>query len=168
MGIKANFKKEDIDRFCEGFRVAAVNSIVQALGKLGTECVNNARDLPKSIGFEDHTGNLRSSIGFKVFVGGEPVMSDYKKTKPTKSEEGVVYDGMEKGMSLADSVGSECGNHQIMLVVTAGMEYAVHVESTGHRVISTAEQMCRARFPEFMEKVNEIVRKQMKRQTKDL
>lgn len=161
MGIKANFNIADIEKFTEQWTDDVVNKIIQALGMLGVKCVNNARELPKDLGFEDHTGNLRSSIGFKIFVNGEPVMSDYKKAKPTESVKGAVYDGMEKGMELADRVGSSCGRNQIMLVVTAGMEYAIHVESTGHRVISTAEQMCRELFPSYMKKVETIIRKQV-------
>ena len=50
-----------VDAWVEQFIKAAI----EAMGRLGMECVNHARRIPKDIGFEDHTGNLRSSIGFQ-------------------------------------------------------------------------------------------------------
>jgi hypothetical protein len=132
---------------------SCIDKMVQAMGLLGAKCVNHARKIPKDIGFEDQTGNLRSSIGFKIFVGGNPVREDYRKVKDGEK-------GMENGKALADDVGQECGSRQIMLVVTAGMEYAVHVESLGRDVIASSEQMAGRLFPEYMKRVENMVKRQ--------
>lgn len=141
-----------VDEWVEQFIKAAI----EAMGRLGMECVNHARRIPKDIGFEDHTGNLRSSIGFKLFVDGVSVREDYKLVLNGR-------EGMEKGRALADEVGQRCKTDQIMLVVTAGMEYAIYVESKGRDVITSAESLCFEKLPELRAKIDELVRNAVRR-----
>lgn len=156
MGIKANFSMAEVSAQLGEWENTIVDKMVQALGMLGAKCVNHARKIPKDIGFEDQTGNLRSSIGFKIFVGGNPVKENYQKVKNGD-------EGMANGKALADEVGERCGSKQIMLVVTAGMEYAIHVESLGRDVITSSELMAEQMFPEYVKKVDEMVRRQIKK-----
>lgn len=153
--MKRSGKSADdmVDEWVDGF----VNAAIQAMGKLGVECVNHARQIPKDIGFEDHTGNLRSSIGFKLFVDGEPVMENYRKV--LNGDEGIA-----KGKALADEVGQRCEQDQIMLVVTAGMEYAIYVESRGRDVIASAESLCYENLPQLRTRIEEMVRNAVRRQ----
>lgn len=153
--MKRSGKSADdmVDEWVDGF----VNAAIQAMGKLGVECVNHARQIPKDIGFEDHTGNLRSSIGFKLFVDGEPVMENYRKV--LNGNEGIA-----KGKALADEVGQRCEQDQIMLVVTAGMEYAIYVESRGRDVIASAEGLCYENLPQLRTRIEEMVRNAVRRQ----
>jgi len=155
MGMKQSGQSANamVDEWVEKF----VNAAIQAMGKLGMECVNHARQIPKDIGFEDHTGNLRSSIGFKLFVDGKPVMEDYRKV--LNGDE-----GMTKGKALADEVGQRCQSDQIMLVVTAGMEYAIYVESKGRDVITSAESLCYENLPKLRTRIDEMVRNAVRRQ----
>ena len=155
MGIKANFKTSDIEKQMQGFTQRVVNGAVQALGYLGMKCVNYARTVPAEQGFTDRTGNLRSSIGFKVFVGGNAVSEDYKQVLGGA-------EGMARGKALADEVGARCGENQIMLVVTAGMEYAVYVESKGRDVISGSEGLARQEWPDMKRKIDEMMRRAMR------
>lgn len=127
-----------------------LNAAIQSMGKLGAELVTHARKIPKHIGFEDHTGNLRSSIGFKLFVDGKEVMKDYQ----------VVLNGEKgwtRGQMLANEVGRQCKENQIMLVVTAGMEYAIYVESKGRDVITSAESMAIEKMPELKRRIYEMI-----------
>lgn len=153
MGIKANFTTKDIERQLRGFTGNIINAAVQALGFLGMKCVNYARTVPAEIGFTDRTGNLRSSIGFKVFQGGNAVQEDYKQVLNGT-------EGLKNGKALADQVGSHCGKDQVMLVVTAGMEYAVYVESLGRDVISGSEGLARQEWPEMKRRLDEMIRRQ--------
>ncbi len=158
MGIVANYRMSDIAERLESFSDSIVNAAVQALGFLGAKCVNYARSIPDPAhggnGFQDQTGNLRSSIGFKIFVGGQPAAEDYKVVK-----NGVT--GMEQGKAIADSVGGACENGQIMLVVTAGMEYAIHVESLGRDVIASSELLAEREWPKMKQKIDAMVKRQM-------
>lgn len=44
---------------------------IRALSRLGTECVNYVRDRTPEESWEDHTGNLRSSVGYMILYNGE-------------------------------------------------------------------------------------------------
>lgn len=160
MGIVAKYSNSDIESFLDQFTDAVVDSIVQALGKLGTKCVNYARKIPDpdngGNGFKDHTGNLRSSIGFKIFVGRNAIVENYK-VKRKGSE------GMEKGRALADSVGADNLDNQVMLVITAGMEYAINVESLGRDVIASSEILAEQEWPKMKQRMDEMVKRQMKK-----
>ena len=137
-----------------------VNEAVQALLLLGMKCVNYAREIPDpehgGNGFTDHTGNLRSSIGFKIFVGKNIVREDYKQVLGGS-------EGMEKGRALADSVGADNLDNQVMLVITAGMEYAINVESLGRDVIASSEILAKQEWPKMKKKMDEMVKRQMKK-----
>lgn len=154
MGIKANFTIKDFENDLSSKIQRIVNASVQAMGYLGMKCVNYARTVPAEIGFTDRTGNLRSSIGFKVFNGGTAVQEDYKQVL-----DGA--EGMKSGKALADSVGAMCGEHQIMLVVTAGMDYAIYVESKGRDVITGSELLAEREWPQMKQRIDEIIRRQM-------
>lgn len=154
MGIKANFTIKDFESDLSSKIQRIVDASVQAMGYLGMKCVNYARTVPAEIGFTDRTGNLRSSIGFKVFNGGTAVQEDYKQVL-----DGA--EGMQNGKALADSVGARCGKHQIMLVVTAGMDYAIYVESKGRDVITGSELLAEREWPQMKQRIDEIIRRQM-------
>lgn len=166
MGIVANFDMAGIEAMLEQFVGSAIKGTVRELTLLGMKCVNYAREIPDpehgGNGFTDHTGNLRSSIGFKIFVGGEAVNENYKLYRNG-------HDGLAKGKALADKVGAGCGEDQIMLVITAGMEYAVYVESDdsyGHRgrdVIASSELLAKQEWPKMKKKIDEMVKRQMKK-----
>lgn len=160
MGIVAKYSNSDINGILEQWIDNIVNSAVQALGLLGAKCVNYARMIPDpdngGNGFKDHTGNLRSSIGFKIFVGKNIVSENYKQVLGGS-------EGIEKGRALADSVGAGNSDNQVMLVVTAGMEYAINVESLGRDVIASAELLAEQEWPKMKQKIDAMVKRQMKK-----
>lgn len=107
---------------------------IERLQYLGDLCVKHARKLPKEIGFEDPNGDLISSIGCKVFKDGVSVYSNYK----------VVGDGDEgamMGAELAEKIGGN-NTRGIMLVVTAGLDYAYHLEPK-HRDVPFSDKQIR-------------------------
>lgn len=156
----ANFDMAGIEAMLEQFVVSAIKGTVSELTLLGMKCVNYARKIPDpehgGNGFTDQTGNLRSSIGFKIFVGGEAVNENYKLYRNG-------HDGLAKGKALADEVGAGCGEDQIMLVITAGMEYAIHVESCGRDVIASSELLAKQEWPKLKENIKNIVEREMKK-----
>ena len=150
MAIKPNFTRDDIKKRCDAFLDAVKKAQIKRLQMLGEMCVTHAREVPPEIGFHDQTGNLRSSIGYAVFVDGVAVHTAYEQTL-----QGAT--GVKAGESLANKVGSETTG--ICLVVTAGMNYAVHVEAKGRDVITSAEQLAKRELPNMLAKlVNNIQR----------
>lgn len=138
----------DVERRLNEWVDDLVNATVDALIELGTECVEYART---NHTFQNDTGNLESSIGGKVFVSGQPVW-----------EGGFVQvldgsEGVEKGRALADSVGAKCGEGQIMLVIVAGMEYAVFLESKGYDVTTSAELYAMQQWPTMKQRIDAMM-----------
>lgn len=150
MGIKANFTKADVDKRFKAFLDEIEKKQIARLQMLGEMCVNHARNVPASQGFQDQTGNLRSSIGYMVFNDGVAVHIAYEQVK--SGSEGAI-----KGESLARKVGEKSTG--ICLVVTAGMEYALYVESKGRDVISSAEKMAERELPRMLEKLVSNIKK---------
>jgi len=96
-----------------------------ALSYIGEEFVNKARSINTYL---DQTGNLRSSIGYVIAKNGRVLRRNYKQI-------GDGNKGVTDGLNLADKAASEHSNG-IVLIVTAGMEYGLYVESMGYDVLS--------------------------------
>ena len=96
-----------------------------ALSYIGKEFVNKART---NNTYQDQTGNLRSSIGYVIAKNGKVLRRNYKQI-------GDGNKGVTDGLNLADKAAAEHPNG-IVLIVTAGMEYGLYVESMGYDVLS--------------------------------
>ncbi len=144
MGITPKFTKADVDKRFHAFLDEIERKQIARLQMLGEMCVNHARGIPKSQGFGDITGNLRSSIGYMVFKDGVAVHAAFDQVLNGA-------DGARKGEALARKVGSTTTG--ISLVVTAGMEYALYVEAKGRDVITSAEKMAERELPKMLEKL---------------
>jgi len=96
--------------------------ILRALTKLGEESVARVRDRSQDVSWIDHTGNLRSSIGYAVYDYGVKYMQSAFNTVRNGSE------GRSEGMRLVNDLAKEYSN-VYALVVLAGMDYASYVEA---------------------------------------
>lgn len=150
MGIEAQFTKEEVQERFDAFLGQIQKQQIKRLQMLGEMCVNHARSIPKEQGFEDQTGNLRSSIGYALFVDGAAVHSSYQEVKG-----GAI--GAKAGQELATEIGEKTNG--ICLVVTAGMNYAIHLEAKGKDVIASAEQLAERELPRMLEKLIDNIKK---------
>ena len=109
---------------------ARLQVIVNTLCYVGEQCIIEARDGGT---YTDQTGNLRSSIGYAVIWDGKVVQRDFID----KIKQG------DKGVSDGNEYLSKCikGRRRkgIVLIVTAGMNYAEYVEAKGFNVLTSAE-----------------------------
>ena len=150
MGIKPQFTRDDVRKRYDAFLDEVERMQIEILQELGEKCVAKARSIPSTQGFQDQTGNLRSSIGYMVFVDGMAIHTMYNQIK-----EGS--EGAKVGESLAKKIGQ--GQHGVCLVVTAGMNYALYVESKGRDVLTSAEHLAERELPRMLkELVNDIKR----------
>lgn len=131
MGITSNFKG-NIDETFRAFLAEVERQIIESLCRVGEEAVKLAKLIPPERGFNDQTGNLRSSIGYVVVKDGKPVNVSFGAVKGGHA-------GVNEGQRLALQVGSNYTDGYA-LVVVAGMNYAVHVESKGRDVLTSAEK----------------------------
>lgn len=121
-------------------------AVVQGLAQIGEMAVNQAKSVPKELGFGDVTGNLRSSMGFNIVKGGKVINeSDFKKELPTADE------GPRKGQTLAKKIAMQSPK-TINLVVVAGMEYAGDVAKRGRDVLDSAEMLAKREISRFATK----------------
>lgn len=132
MGIKPNFSFQNVAKKFDALLDFIQDETVRALQYVGEQAVTYARSIPDpdhgGNGFKDHTANLRSSIGYAVYYNGEQITGSYEGTP----------EGTQQGQNLANKAAE--GTRGFALVVTAGMYYAVYVESKGRDVLSSAEQ----------------------------
>lgn len=109
------------------------NALVNQLGYIGEDAINQQKQVSKDLGFEDQTGNLRSSYGFRLVKNGKLVSEDgFEQILPTATE------GVKKGKDFAKEIAGSAKEHTT-LVLVAGMEYAGAVASKGRDVLDTAE-----------------------------
>lgn len=141
MGISANFNINDIDATFKALLAEVDRQLIESLTRVGEEAVELAKMIPPERGFKDRTGNLRSSIGYVVFVDGKPVNVDFVAVKGGHA-------GVIEGQRLALQVGSKTEGYA--LVVVAGMNYAVHVESKGRDVLTSAEKFAEKEVAEHL------------------
>lgn len=154
MGITPTFNQSDVRKRFDTALEVIRKWQVKYLQQLGEMCVTHARQVPAEIGFTDQTGNLRSSIGYMVFIDGVAVHDNYVPVFGGA-------EGVEKGKALAKKVGSSYKDG-ICLVVTAGMNYAIHVESKGRDVLTSAEQLAKQELPKILSELSNNISKATK------
>lgn len=108
----------------------AENEILKKLSFIGENAVNDARG---NGDYLDDTGNLRSSVGYTILKNGETVRTssfDRVKKEATKAK--------KESTKLLDELRSKF-NTGFVLIVVAGMDYAVTVEARGRNVLSSSK-----------------------------
>lgn len=148
MPITPNFTQADIkarfDRLIDKIEIRQI----KRLQYLGERCVEMARN---NGDYTDQTSNLRSSVGYMVFKNGVAVHEGYELT-------GEGLEGLFAGKQLAKKAGAKYRNG-ICLVVTAGMHYALMVESNGRDVLTSAELFAKQEAPKMLAELVANIRK---------
>lgn len=159
MGIRPKFTKEDVKRRFDRFLQVVEKRQIERLQALGEECVTHARLIPPERGFTDRTGNLRSSIGYVLFKDGQAIHDNFQEVNGPEGGNAATAIGESK--ALADRVVKRHPKG-ICLVVTAGMNYAVHVEAKGRDVLTSAEHLAMQRLPKMVQEMVENINKTFK------
>lgn len=152
--ITPKFTTDDIRRRFDRFLEAIERLELKRLQYLGEMCVTHARSIPADRGFHDRTGNLRSSIGYVIFKDGVAIQDNFAEVNGP--EGGNAAEAIQKAKTVADRAARKHPTG-FCFVVTAGMEYAIYVESKGRDVLASAEALARREMPKMMEElVNNI------------
>lgn len=108
----------------------AENEILKKLSFIGENAVNDAR---ANGDYMDNTGNLRSSIGYTILKNGETVRtSSFDRVKQEASK------AKSESTKLLNELRTKF-NTGFVLIVVAGMDYAVTVEARGRNVLSSSK-----------------------------
>lgn len=128
-GFTPMFTQSDIDRFVNQFVDRAEEKMYTLLQAAGEMFVRYARESGRYI---DHTGNLRSSIGYVIVRNGKLASRNFKK-------QDVGTEGSE-GVNKAEKLARELANTHntgLVLIGVAGMEYALYVEAMESKDVIT-------------------------------
>jgi hypothetical protein len=135
IGIEiANMK--EVEEYANGTSVILKGEILSLFKKIGDNCLTLSREHSEALSFIDHTGDLRSSIGYAVACDGVLTAISGFEVVANGAE------GAEKGRRLATEIAQSHGKGYI-LVVVAGEKYASYVEAHEDKVvISDANLYC--------------------------
>lgn len=122
MGIRMTTSTTALNSFLQRAAKKIQENVLKALSKLGDESVVRIRNRSAKESWIDHTGNLRSSIGFAVYEQGCKFMESAFAQVLGGS------DGSAKGKKMINDLAKEYSK-VYALVVVAGMEYAGEVEA---------------------------------------
>jgi len=129
-GITPLFTKSDLDCWFKIFEDGANAKMRVLLQAAGEMFVKYARESGRYI---DHTGNLRSSIGYVIVDGGTIKEENFQIQHTGVDGETGLYKAKKLAKDLANTY-----NTGMVLVGLAGMEYAVYVEAMESKDVITA------------------------------
>lgn len=142
MGIIPKFTANDVHQAIAERMEWIEKAIIFRLNYLGEQCVTRAREEGSYI---NRTGNLRNSVGYIVVANGTIVNSNFTSTSKSKGGE----DGAQAGRNVAEEYARSFTTGYALIVV-AGMNYAVYVESKNYDVLTTAELFAREELPKIL------------------
>lgn len=141
---EADFQKE-IDAFLQRVEKVTINELMQ----VGLEFVQDARLKTKAQGgFDDQTGNLRSSIGFILMHDGNIVHRDFELSDGGTEK----AEGLSTGIKAAEEIAGAYPKGWAIITV-AGMEYASWVEAKGYDVITGSTLGAQAKLDKAFQNV---------------
>jgi len=119
------------------------------LDRVALETLTRARQKgPNDGGFNDQTGNLRSSMGYIIMYNGKQLVNDFH-TYAQGSQ------GKAIGEKVADDI-AKVHKKGWAIVMVAGMEYASWVESKGKDVITGATLGMESKIREAWERAKRL------------
>lgn len=126
------FTEADLGKQMEEIIGRIVRVTENELNQLGLQMTTAARMKTKGQGgFNDQTGNLRSSIGYILMYDGEIINEDFRIADKGDDRSS----GVAKGKDEAERISKESPDGWAIILV-AGMEYASWVENMDYDVIS--------------------------------
>ena len=150
MGIKAQ-GLDQLNKFLRRYAEIVYEELTRSLSYLGEQCVKKARDRAEKDSWFDHTGNLRSSVGYAVYEMGK---------KKIESAFPVVKEGSEgadEGRKMVDEL-ARLYAKTYTLVVVAAMSYAEYVESLENKdVLASTELWAASQVDAYIAKTKQRV-----------
>ena len=123
------WSSKDINRFFDAFIDKAEATSYRFLQRAGEEFVKYAR---KKGSYQDHTGNLRASVGYVIIKDGSILSENYEMPKNGTDK----HTGINEAKRLCKEM-SRLYKNGWVLVGVAGMRYAVYVEGIYNKDVAT-------------------------------
>lgn len=146
MAITPGFNIQTLKDLLDSVPKILAEEVIRAFSYLGEQCVKMVRDRSADASWYDHTGNLRSSIGYAVIEDGKKIIESAFK------QVGAGALGPVEGRKMIDELAVQYAR-TYALVVVAGMEYAEFVEAMkGKDVLSSTKIWAKSKISGYIEK----------------
>lgn len=154
--IEAKWSDSEIEKIVNEKMELINQAIIRRMSKIGEEAVNRARTVGN---YTDRTARLRNSIGYVLVANGRIVNQYFPNdAKPNVKDPIPSIGGAQTGKTFAESKAMEFTEGYVLIVV-AGMEYALNVESKNYDVLSSTKNHVQLTFEEQMQKLLENIKK---------
>lgn len=143
---------KEVERWFNYYVDRAEEKMYELMQRAGEEFVKIAREKGK---YTDHTGNLRSSVGYVIVANGRVLSENFELSKGGTDK----VTGKRRAKRLAEELATFY-NKGFVLIGVAGMKYAVIVEAMDNKdVISLAashtEDLIRKQSKTLFDKLSE-------------
>lgn len=134
LSIKPKFTKAQLKEVLEKRKANLGQAILFRLQRTGETFVTNARN---NGSYKDHTGNLRSSIGYVILKDGIQLFDNFKTVPAVDPQATGIAVGAQNAEDLLGDIAVAFPRGYVLIVV-AGMEYAAAVESKNFDVLTSS------------------------------
>lgn len=149
MGVTLKTPQSSLEAFFAQSLAIIKEELLRALSYLGEQAVARVRDREEIGSWYDHTGNLRSSIGYSVIEHGKKLIES--AFAPVKGG----TQGQGEGRRLVDELASKY-SETYALVVVAGMSYAEMVEAIESKdVLASTEIWAKEKVDSYLVKAKD-------------
>ena len=139
MGMTMATPYKEINDYIDGRLSRTLAVIKRKLQRLGLQAVAYVRDRGPEESWYDHTGNLRSSIGYCVVDAGK------MSSKGNLNQVAEGHEGVSEGNKYLNKLATEMAVKyptSTILIIEAGMEYAAYVEAMENKdVLASARHI---------------------------
>lgn len=151
MFIGGNSGFNNIRKKIEAMKKNMNQKILRKLEYIAEDVLNDARQKGN---YMDRTGNLRSSIGCRIYFNGQPVKSYAVQLvgNPTESEKRLSLEELQSNFDDAMKQYEDehiAGIEGYTIALVAGMNYAYYVEAKGFNVLHESNVMLQRRIEEL-------------------
>ena len=148
--IKAKWSEADIEKALSKKMELINQAIIRRLSKIREDAVNRARTVGN---YTDRTARLRNSIGYVLVADGKIVNQYFPNdAKPSIKDGFSSTSGAKIGKAFAEEIATGFTDGYALIVV-AGMEYALEVESRNYDVLSSTKNHVELTFDEQMKQL---------------
>lgn len=155
MGVNSNFSMSGLSAYYDKVAQIISEETIRVLSYLGEKCVTRVRDRSATESWIDHTGNLRSSVGYAVSDKGRIAIESQFQRVLSGSE------GSAEGKKLVEQLVSQYARTYALIVV-AGMSYADRVEAIDTKdVLASTELWADAQMNTYLDMAHTRIMKRV-------
>ena len=140
MGIRLTTPQQEIEAYIEKRLKRMHRAVIRLLKYVGERCVTAQIEHHR---YKNQTGNLEASTGYIIVDDGEIIKNSF----------GSAKEGGMQGKDAAEKIAASYPS-DLILIVVAGMKYAVYVADKGLDVLDSAEMEAKNIIPQLLNQLS--------------